>query len=391
MKQHKNNIGVFRLLFASLVIIGHAPEMIDGDRTREPMTVLFHTVSLGELSVDAFFLLSGFLLAGSMLSTGSVARFLQRRVLRIYPAFVLSYSLSVFVLGPLVGARPWREPGQTLLHLVLLEAPPSYPGQFPGMRFYPDLNAALWTISYEFRCYLMVAAFGALGLLRRKALMLGLAVALLALRVATSYAPVQAWMAPLENNPLVHLIVGRPISAIHLTSAFMVGVVFYLYRDSLLPRLDGRTASACVLVAAIALYRDPHFAELFLLLFGGAALFWAALKAPLGRIQRVNDRWDISYGVYLYGWPVASYIRWLDPAISPWGLAVLTLPIAMGLGAASWFGLEKWAMAWGRAPARARSPLPSDESGRSAVRASPASGGELLAPPAGLPRPPPAQ
>ena len=31
------------------------------------------------------------------------------------------------------------------------------------------------------------------------------------------------------------------------------------------------------------------------------ALFWFALNANIGGLQCINDNWDISYGVYLYG------------------------------------------------------------------------------------------
>jgi peptidoglycan/LPS O-acetylase OafA/YrhL len=70
-------------------------------------------------------------------------------------------------------------------------------------------------------------------------------------------------------------------------------------------------------------------------------VFWLALKAELGPLQRINDRWDISYGTYLYGWPAAITILYFDRAISPWALAALALPAAMMLGALSWWGVEK--------------------------------------------------
>ena len=185
LESHKNNIGLLRLLFASLVIIGHAPEMMDGNRSHEPLTMIFHSLSLGELSVDAFFLLSGYLITRSMIGTGSLSRYLERRVLRIYPAFIVAYLLSVFVLGPFVHAQPWMELPSTFLRLVMLKNPMSYPGQLPGL-FYPDLNGAMWTISYEFRCYLLIGALGVLGLLTcRKSMIFLTALAIVSSIIAT--------------------------------------------------------------------------------------------------------------------------------------------------------------------------------------------------------------
>ncbi|MCU1325627.1 MAG: acyltransferase, partial [Bryobacterales bacterium] len=140
----------------------------------------------------------------------------------------------------------------------------------------------------------------------------------------------------------------EPVHELHFAAAFLVGVSFFLYRNSLLRWLTGGKVTACALVAATAMYRNSHLAEAALVTFGAACLFWLALKAPLGPLQRINNRWDISYGVYLYGWPVANLFRWHDPGISPWSLAILTLPVAAFLGVLSWWGIERRAIQLGR-------------------------------------------
>src|SRR6476659_9650219 len=52
----ENNFTFLRLLLATLVLVSHSFELIDGNRGRELLTSLFHTVSFGELAVDGFFL-----------------------------------------------------------------------------------------------------------------------------------------------------------------------------------------------------------------------------------------------------------------------------------------------------------------------------------------------
>src|SRR4051794_17483398 len=108
MRSHKNNIGLLRLVFASLVIIGHSPVMIDGDYRRDPLQRFFANLSFGTLAVDGFFVLSGYLITRSMLSKPLVWNFLARRILRIYPAFILASLLCVFVLVPATGGSPWH-------------------------------------------------------------------------------------------------------------------------------------------------------------------------------------------------------------------------------------------------------------------------------------------
>lgn len=337
---HRNNVGCLRLLFASLVIFGHAPEILDGNRAREPLTVIFHTVSLGELSVDAFFLISGYLITRSMERAPNVFAYLERRVLRIYPAFIVASIVSVFGLGVMLGAEPWRFLPKTLLRMALLLDPMRYPVAGGGS-LTPALNGSMWTIIYEFRCYLLIAALGVTGLLKRRRLMAGLTLAALAASIWATFPAPGALLARLGRNGLLVALLGSPYPTLKLTAAFLAGSQFQLWREEVLPRLNGAVAAISLAAAGLLLYRDPHFAEAGLASFGAAALFWLALKADIGPFQRINDRWDISYGVYLYGWPAALVILSFIPSISPLTLAFASLALALFAGACSWWGVEK--------------------------------------------------
>src|SRR6202007_192945 len=122
---------------------------------------------------------------------------------------------------------------------------------------------------------------GAAALLKPTLFVLSIALAEMVLVVLTTFAVVRNPLAPYENDPLTTLLIGRPMSTIRLTSVFLVGVTFYLYRDEILSRLSARTAAVCGVLAALLICRNPHLAEACLVTFGGAALLWLALKAPL--------------------------------------------------------------------------------------------------------------
>ena len=85
----------------------------------------------------------------------------------------------------------------------------------------------------------------------------------------------------------------------------------------------------------------PGLAGVGLITLGGYALFWIAFKVRWKPLLTINARDDISYGVYLYAWPIATLILWYWRDVPILALGLLTLGGAILAGAASWWALEK--------------------------------------------------
>ena len=148
-QDRENNIGALRLLLATLVILSHCPQILDGNRSRELLTRIFGTMSFGEVAVDGFFIISGYLITKSYLSSSSPSDYLQKRILRIYPGFLASFWICVFAVAPLAGVRRSFFSAAMLIKQLLLSLLLQWPisrGAFQGMAFH-ELNSSMWTIS----------------------------------------------------------------------------------------------------------------------------------------------------------------------------------------------------------------------------------------------------
>ena len=337
----KNNFGFLRLLFAALVIVSHSPELVDGNRSREILTRVFGTLSFGEVAVDGFFLISGYLITQSFVRAPSTLAYLRNRVLRIVPAYLISFALCVAVVAPFAGDSVELSPRALywLLPQIFSLAPPTIPGVFAGLP-YPLLNGAMWTIAYEFRCYLLAAILGLLGFYRpRMRLMLAAAVAALLLLSASGI---------MESVHIQNVRwFGSARDDVRLTGVFGVGALYYLFRERIPLTHAGAGLAA---IALSGLMFQPMLAEAAYAILGDYLILWCAFKVPVLRLSRLDNSTDISYGLYLYGWPIQTLIIWHDRSVNPWLVCILTLALASLLGYFSWTLVEKPCLSLARRP-----------------------------------------
>ena len=333
-----NNFNFVRLLLAALVLLSHSFELIDGNRSREPLTRIFHTLSFGELAVDGFFLVSGFLIVRSWQGAPQLWPYFRKRVLRIYPGFIAAFLVCLLLVGPLASALKWGEylraicTPTTLISLVFL-APPDKVAVFAGQP-YPALNGAMWTIAYEFRCYILVALLGVAGLINRRMGWLILTLLLLA------FHPLKTQF-PTFNFPDSFYLFGSTAPLLRLTLFFLAGGCYYLF----LPELRFLFSTVLLFLPFLmAALFNIYFAEIALSTLGAYIFFWFVFL-PIPLLDRFKHHSDVSYGLYLYGWPVQKILLWYIPTLSPLLLFPLALTLSYGCGYLSWKLVERPALA----------------------------------------------
>lgn len=327
-----NNFGFLRLLFATFVILSHSSLAIDGTRHREILSNIFGSLSFGELGLDCFFLVSGFLVISSYANSSSIPEFFWKRVLRIYPAFLVAYFVACLIVVPLAGgnlARISVDQWSILFkNAFILQPPQEFLGVFSRLKS-TGLNGAMWTISYEFACYLLTPILFWIASINRWAFLL----------------PIPALMAYgifgniyyFDNSMSFPIYTAFP-PMVRFLSLFMCGAAFYIFRNRI---TYSNSLSFYCGVALLSLAFIPILAEVALSVFGAFIIFWFAFRVKMPFLEEINTRTDISYGTYLYASPVQSLIILYFPGVSPWTLFPATMIVAGTLGLLSWTFVER--------------------------------------------------
>lgn len=322
-------MAALRLAFAALVAFAHAWSVGFGHQP------LIGQTRVADLAVDGFFVLSGFLVARSWLRLQSFRRYAWHRFLRIMPGFWACLVVTAAVVAPLAAALAGRDASSVLTGdepawryvvvnslLPMLQygigGIPAPTGTGPAV-----LDGALWTLQYEAFAYGVLALLGIAGVLRRPRLLLALAGVVWLVAAAES-----AGLIPVD----VPVFTNRELSRFLLM--FLLGAAAHLFAHRIvLHRGLAALAAVSVLVALLTL-RDYQ-------LLGGLGFAYLCMYAAVRLPLRGNPRWDLSYGLYVYHWPVQLLLALAGATVlGEWAFAALGITLAMGLAALSWLLVE---------------------------------------------------
>jgi peptidoglycan/LPS O-acetylase OafA/YrhL len=257
--------------------------------------------------VGAFFVLSGFLVAGSAFRTRDVSQFLGFRALRILPALGSEVLLSALVLGPLVTSWSLGAYFSDPLFLryfgnVLGFVSFELPGVFTDNPIPSQVNANLWTLPPEFYCYLVMSALMASGVVfMRRGFLLAFAAVSLAAALVSAFG---GDIAPTRLDT-------TRFSSWFIVYLFVVGVALWAY-GRLVP-LDRRLFFLCggLYVLLMATKASDFLAGLCL---AYCVVYVGMMRFPL--FDRLAPL-DLSYGLYLYGYPITqALVFFLGPSLA---------------------------------------------------------------------------
>jgi len=259
-------------------------------------------LDLGTFAVYVFFCLSGFTLAlahgGDRWDVRGWARFLTRRLWRIYPSFLASFLVClalVALLQPELPPGTWIGDGNRLPDLAAGLAQLSLTANVVGVDAY--VNNVFWSLPIEFQFYLLFPPL--LMLLRRSAWAMAAAVAGLAIAG-------RGWHWPGQTADLAWIFAAGMLAG---------------RRFAVRGREAGRLVPCLVIAAALApatlISNLPHAAMRGLpgplsLYLGACAIAIVVATAQLRWPWRaLIGQGEISYSIYLFHTPAILLTFWL--------------------------------------------------------------------------------
>jgi peptidoglycan/LPS O-acetylase OafA/YrhL len=328
---------------AMLVVWSHSFALYRGSEADEPLSLLTQgTMNSGNFAVLVFFMISGFLITQSFDRSRGYWSFLKKRIARIHPGFVVATSICAFVVIPLYSKDTVYTPlvvAKTIGLNLLLQ------GYFPDNSAFIHnpvhaVNGSLWSIPFEFWCYLGVLALGAAAFLKpRSRPLLLCAFIMLAL--------VRSWLELTGRKPgggMIGNIIGWPYTWFRVLPCFLAGILAYQYRDALPRSLAIALLGPLLTVASVNLPISIEWKSAFLaVIFPPAlaySLFYFAFKKQLLDAAKFGD---FSYGTYLYAFPIQQMLRAdLGTQLPFWLFIPLAMIFSLMAGVLSWYCVERW-------------------------------------------------
>ncbi len=286
-----NNFDALRLIFASMVVVFHAGYL------SQSQYLSWTTYVSATFAVQAFFVVSGFLVTMSYENSSSLKSYASKRLRRIAPAYVCVVIVAALALS-VISTLDLREYFSSAdlrryigLNLALSNfSAPDLPGVFTT-NFVHAVNGALWTIKIEVAFYCLVPLI--VWAVRR----FGMTPTLLTIFTLSILWKCAFSIAAARSASDLLLRLAKQVPG---QLAFFAGGAWAYYRTRDNKRISFYAALPAMIIYAFS--GNGWFHEVVAPICVTVIVYWAAVAGP--RLPSVAAKGDISYGVYLYHFPL---------------------------------------------------------------------------------------
>lgn len=330
---HKNNFDFLRLIFALCVIISHSYTLTGAAETDWLYTLTKGQVFFSYIGVRGFFIISGYLIYQSLLRSKTFYIFYWHRILRIFPGLIVVLALTV-ILGYFVYAGDFHSyitnssvwtyfPN----NIKLFRLQGTIQGIFETNPYKDDINGSIWTLGFEFICYVMISF---LFFIKRGHLLI------LSLICAFFYI----------SNIFFFDTFSKISFIIYAKDLIDFGLFFFAGALLAVIKIEKLKQRNILMYASFLLLFISLFAGVFkivhlfampftVILFGiSATKFISGISKKIG---------DMSYGIYIYAFAVQQTLVHFF-RIEEFALTIYASLISIVIGYLSWHLIEKQAL-----------------------------------------------
>lgn len=313
-----NSFDLIRHLAAIAVLISHQFALSGMD---EPVVGM---ASLGTIGVIVFFSISGFLITASWERSNTASDYLLKRCYRIFPALIVCSFLLMYFVVPVFSKSNGlnyifsKEAFIAFFRYSLLQYNYAYINNFTSDYIFKDsINGSLWTLKFEFFDYLLIAAilFTKRNIFVKSIVVLALAVIIFKLS-GTAFP--RDYYVYRGAATLIPFATGSVIYTSGITKSRLWVLALPI--------------STIIIIAALIYneYASFQIGLAILTLFVGTSI----------KDSLINGKFDISYGIYIYAFPVQQVvINELKLNFISSTLVCMALTICLAL--MSWHFVEK--------------------------------------------------
>jgi len=328
----KNNFDFLRLFAALLVIYGHAYPLLAVPAPG------FAANAVQTIGVKIFFSISGYLVALSWYHDPNVLRFFLRRITRIFPALIAVILITGLVAGPFlteinIGDYFLNARLRQYMLNIFLYISYDLPGVFRENIYPTAVNGSLWTLPAEISMYIVFPVIASIGAIIYKPRLFIFVTAFL-------FCALSLYLKQTIPNGRLVVYASDLFSFLEVCPYFLVGACFAVFDSKKFLNIY----VSLILIFTLEMFQTSALVKeiMLLLILPYVSISFGIGTSILSSVSRIGD---LSYGIYLYGFPVQqTVVHFIGARGGPWVNFEVSALISGLFAFASWHLIEKTAL-----------------------------------------------